>query len=249
MFAQRPHSTALQTVLVVAIGVLTIAAVGCGGSAGGAGGTEANGIGDVTPQEALKMAKAAVAKAESATIHGTAKQHAAMLAEFDLRLTRDGGQGTINLLGISFEAIRIGEDLYVKGSPGFYARIGVKTTVPADMWIKPPANAGLGAFTELEGQTARILSTSGATTMGSTTTVDGQPALELKTEGKLYKGRVYLKTTGEPLPLKLEKRGRETATFTFTDWNRTPAPTAPTKTTNCERVRWPTSQRKSCAPG
>ena len=59
--------------------------------------------------------------------------------------------------------------------------------------------------------------------------------IELKTEGKLYKGRLYIKTTGEPYPLRLEKTGRETSHATFTNWNQTPAPTAPTNTTTISR--------------
>ncbi len=71
---------------------------------------------------------------------------------------------------------------------------------------------------------------SGDVNKGTTRQVDGQSALELKTTGKLYTGRLYVSATGQPYPVRLEKHGRETAQFTFTDWNATPAPTAPTTT-------------------
>jgi hypothetical protein len=51
-----------------------------------------------------------------------------------------------------------------------------------------------------------------------------------ETEGKLYKGRLYIKTTGQPYPMKLEKTGRETGHAAFTRSNRIPAPTSPAST-------------------
>ncbi len=77
-----------------------------------------------------------------------------------------------------------------------------------------------------------MLSTSGNITKGASTTLAGQPVIELKTEGKLYKGRLYVKTTGEPYPVRLEKHGRETSLITFSAWNDTAPPVAPTKTTS-----------------
>ena len=151
------------------------------------------------------------------------------LLQTDLRLTKGGGHGTIRLLGMKFEVIRTNEDLYVKGPRALYTRLGVKSTVPPDTWVKLPAQNEVGALTDLEGETVRAIASSGNVTKGTTTSIEGQPAIELKTEGKLYKGRLYVKTTGEPYPIKIEKRGREDATFTFTAWNNTPAPTAPTK--------------------
>ena len=121
-------------------------------------------------------------------------------------------------------------DVYVKGSPALFRKLGITKTIPPATWVKLPATGGLNSLTKLAAETARILTTRGKVTKGGTTAVEGEPALELKTEGQLYKGRLYIKTTGEPYPLKVEKHGRETATYTFTKWNATTAPTRPTKT-------------------
>lgn len=195
-------------------------------------GSSDNGITSKSPQEILQASKAAVQKASSVTIQSKSAQGRLTLTS-DLKLTREGGQGTISLLGLQIEVIKTGATVYAKGSPALYQRLEIKAP-PAGTWIKAPASgklAQLAAFTDLAGETSRAISTSGNITKGQTTTIEGQPAIELKTEGKLYKGRLYIKTTSEPYPLKLEKTGRETSHTTLTNWNNTPAPTAPANTT------------------
>jgi hypothetical protein len=210
---------------------LAIAALLAAGVLAGCGSSD-NGITSKTPQEILQASKTAVQKAGSVTIHSNSAQGPLKLTS-DLKLTRESGQGTISLLSLRTEVIKIGGTVYFKGSPALYRRLEIKPP-PAGTWIKAPATgnvAPLAALTNLAGEATRIISTSGKITKGATTTIEGQPALELKTEGKLYKGRLYIKTTGEPYPLKLEKTGRETSHTTFTNWNNTPPPTAPTNTT------------------
>ena len=220
---------------VLSSGIIAFGATGCGGSTDNStksspDSASDNGITQDTAQEILSAAKAAAAKAESATIRGSSQQRGVTLLKIDLQLTKTGGQGTMSLLGLKFEVIRAGEDLYVKGPQSLYTRLGIKKPVPPDTWVKLPSQYGLKAFTELGGESARIIAASGKVTKGATTTIEEQPAIELKTEGKLYKGRLYVKTTGQPYPIKLEKHGSEAAAFTFTDWNNTPGPTAPTNT-------------------
>ena len=213
---------------------MALGAIGCGGTESSTKNPTARASGDGitqdTASEILTAAKNAAAKAESGTIRGNSKQRGVTQLKTDLQLTNDGGQGTMSLLGMKFEVIRAAEDLYVKGQQRLYTRLGIKKTVPPDTWVKLPARNGLRAFTELGGEAARIIASSGQVTKGTTMILEGQPAIELRTQGKLYKGRLYVKATGEPYPIKIEKHGRETATFTFTGWNNTAAPTAPTKT-------------------
>lgn len=232
----RSRASAVRALGLAALVLAASGTAGCGSadrvadSARGAPDASPNGVSGATPQEAVAMSRRALADADSVTIHGTAKQTGAGSAQVDLRVNRAGGEGTIGLAGVKFDILRSGQDVYVKGTPALYARIGVTSEVPAGAWVKLPTNSPVGRYTELAAEAGRIIATSGRLSKGSVTTVGGQPALELKTQGRLYKGRLYLKSTGEPLPLKLEKHGRETSTFTFTDWNSTPAPAAPTKT-------------------
>ena len=209
-----------------------LAVVGCLAGCGGTN-TESgdNGVTKDTAQEALTATMEAAAKADSVTIKGESSLLHGPTLKIDLALTKQGGHGTINLLGSEYEMIRTGADTYVKGPPAVYRRLRITKTIPGGTWVKLPATSQAGAVLGLASETARVLSTSGKVSKGNTTTIAGEPALELNTEGKLYKGTLYIKTTGEPYPVKLEKHGRETGAYTFTNWNNTPPPTTPTKTT------------------
>ena len=214
----------LATALILASVLAWLA--GCGGSSAPTTNSASKG----TASEALEATKQAAANASSVTIHATGHQVRGGSLTLDLQLNRQGGKGKIAFLGTEFEVIRVGQDLYVKGSTALYTQLGIKKQVPHDTWVKLPAQNSLAAITSLAGETARIISPSGPVTKGATTTVDSQPVLELKTEGKLYKGRLYIKTTGQAYPIKLEKQGRETAQITFTDWDQPVTITAPAKT-------------------
>ncbi len=201
---------------------------GCGSS----NSSNTNNIREATPTEAVEATKKAAEGASSVTIRATSRQTGGGRLSLDLQLTRQGGKGKVTFLGTDFKLIRVGQALYLKGSASLYEQLRVTKQIPNDAWVKLPAQNSLAALTDLAGETARIVSTSGTVTTGATKTVDGQPALELKTEGKLYKGRLYIKTTGQPYPIKLEKQGRETAQITFTDWDQPVSIAAPTNITS-----------------
>ena len=210
--------------LAAAVVTLALAAItGCGSSG--------NGIADGTATEALSAAFAAVEKAQSVHVASSTLQ-GPVKASLDADLTGQGARGTISLLTYRMEVIRRGNTLYVKSTPEVYKRLGITQKIPQGAWAALPAGraAQLASETDLTAEVRRIINTGGTITKGRTTTIGGQPVLELKTEGKLFKGVLYLRTTGEPYPVKLEKQGRETGKATFTDWNTTSAPAAPTAT-------------------
>lgn len=192
--------------------VAAAAFAGCGSSS--------DGIAEKSPSQILAAAEAAAQRAGSVQIVTTSKQLPGAELSLDLALNEHGGRANLDILGEQLELIRVGNDLYVKTSPAVFERLGVKGTVPPGTWYQIAAGQApqLAAFTDLAGETKAILSTAGRVGKGRTTTIDGQPAVALTTEGRLYKGVLYVKTTGEPLPLVLEKHGRETSYTSFTDW-------------------------------
>ncbi len=197
-------------------------------------GSSDNGVASKSGKEILAASKAAAKNASSVTITSKAAQGRLAISSMKLKLTEHGGQGDTTVPGRSFQVIRTGNAIYLKGGPELYEQLGITQSVPQGTWLKGTASGQLdqlAAFIDLAREAASIITPSGKITKGATTTIAGQPAIELKTEGKLYKGRLYIKTTGEPYPLKLEKTGEETGLSTFTDWERTPAPTAPTNVT------------------
>ena len=231
--SKRPATCGAALAGVLSLAVVLASLAGCGGTH--ADGDPGNGVTQDTAQEALKAATEAAGKANSVTIKGhSSLTHGAKL-KIDMQLTREGGHGSIDLLGSEYEVIRTSTHTYVKGPPVVYGRLGITKTIPHDTWVSLPATSQAGALLDLAPETSRIISTSGNVSTGSTTSIEGEPVLELKTDGKLYKGRLYIKTTGEPYPVKVERRGRETAVYTFSNWNDTPAPARPTKATSAGR--------------
>jgi hypothetical protein len=142
----------------------------------------------------------------------------------NVQLASDGGRAQVSLLGLGFEVIRIGETVYVKGSPGVYRRLGIAAKVPPGSWLQARADGRLGqlaAFTDLSGELNRILpAPNDLLATGASTTLGGQHAIELHTTAKLFKGTLFIATTGKPYPIELVKHGRETGQSTFTDWNK-----------------------------
>ncbi len=195
-------------------------------------GSSDNGVAEKSGKEILAASKAAAEGADS--VHVLAKSAQGRLTfSSDLELGKDEARAKASFLGLNFEVIQIGHSIYAKGSQAFYARLlGSAADVPQGTWLKGSANSGklgqLTSFTELAGQLNRLLSTSGPVTKGTTTTVNGQKAIELKEVAKLYKGTLYVATTGKPYPIALVKSGRrETGRTTFSAWDEDVSISAP----------------------
>ena len=202
--------------LAVALGLLLS---GCGSSD--------NDVASKSGKEILAASKAAASSADSVHVVGKSSQGRLTIA-VNLSLTTSGGRGQISFLGFDFEVIRIGNTVYLKGNHAFYKRLGdaLGTTlnVPQGTWLKAPASAGplsqLAGLADLRGELNRLLSTPGSVVKGATTTVNEQKVVELKETTKVYKGSLFVATTGKPYPVLLVKSGgRETGRTTFSEWD------------------------------
>ncbi len=206
---------AVRALLVLAL-LSAAALAGCGGSSG-------NGVASKSAREILAASTAAAEAASSVHIAGASAQGLLKLA-LDLQLSREAGHSQLDLLGTKFEVIRTGDTIYVKGSRRFYRQLGLDPTrIPTDTWVKVPnvttRSAQLASLATLHQETRQLLTTTGAVTKGASTTIDGQPVIELKTNGRLYSGAIYVDTTGDPYPLQIVKKGRESSRITFSGWN------------------------------
>jgi len=218
--ARRPRAR-----LVLASALLSGLLAGCGGSSG-------NGVASKSTTEILAASRAAVQSASSVHVSGQSAQGPLKLT-INLRLANSAGHAQVSVLGINFEVIRTGGTLYLKGGPAFYRQLGITTNVPPGAWIKvanPGQAVGLTGYTELQSEVNRIATSANPPTKGAATTIDGEPVIELRTSGKLYSGRLYIATTGQPYPLALTKTGKETSDITFSGWDQPVTITAPTNT-------------------
>jgi hypothetical protein len=200
---------------------------------GGCGGSSDNGVASKTASEILAASKSAAENASSVHVVSKSSQGPLTLTT-NLQLSSNGGRGQISGLGLNFEVIRIGNTLYVKGSPAFQKRLAGTTDLPPGSWLKAPANSGqlaqLAAFTNLPGELGRLLSSANPVTKGATTTINRQKTIELKQTGKIYTGQIYIATTGQPYPIQILKHGHETGQTTLTNWNQPITLTPPANT-------------------
>jgi hypothetical protein len=225
-YAGAVGTSKIDSRCVVAVLVALAGFTGCGGSSG-------DGVASKSGAQILAASTAAAEHASSVHIVGESAQGRLKVA-LALELSREGGHSKVSLLGIPFEVIRADSALYVKGDRVFYRRLGLEPVrIPVGTWIKASGataqSSQLASLATLRRETRQLLQATGSVTKGASSTVEGQPVIELKTSGRLYTGAIYVATTGQPYPVKLERHGRETSHMTFTHWNDPVALSAPTK--------------------
>lgn len=223
--ALKPRArVALAPLLAAAIAAL---AAGCGSSD--------NGVSSKSATEIMAASRAAANKASSARVATKVAQGKLALTSH-IEFASNGGHAQVSFAGLAFEVLRIGNTLYVKGNRAFESRLSLTASkkIPEGTWIKASASgtqlAQLAAFTDKSSEMNRLLSSTGPLAKGSTTTVNGQKAVELKQTAKLFQGSAFIATSGEPYPIQLVKQGREAGLTSFSGWNQPVTLTAPTNT-------------------
>jgi hypothetical protein len=203
--------------LVLALAALAIA--GCSSSS-----SSGNGVSSKSASEILAASKTAADSASSVHVAGTLTSNGTPIT-LNLRLASgQGGRGQISQSGLSFELIVVGDTIYIKGSPAFYSHFG--GTAAAQLfqgkWLKAPTSGGelgsLAALTNFRKLLDQTLTTHDTLTKGATTTIAGQPAIELRDPSQ--NGSLFIATAGKPYPIEIVKHGSETGHVTFTDWNQ-----------------------------
>ena len=190
-----------------------------------------NGVDAKTPTAILADAKHAADAASSVHVAGSIAATGAPTT-FDIHLVKgQGGSGSLSVNGLSFDLIRIGSTIFVKGSPAFYRKYGgAAAQLLQGKWLKSSATTGsfasIGPFTELPAFLDNLLTPPAGQplTKGAAATVAGQQAIQLK-DG--MGGTLSVATTGTPFPLQIAKGGTSGGTISFDQWNAAVPLTAP----------------------
>ncbi|HUB35680.1 MAG TPA: hypothetical protein VL972_02555 [Solirubrobacteraceae bacterium] len=225
--AARPRLRLSLCALAVLLGIAAIVAIaGCGG-----GSSSGNGVSSKSADEILVATKAAASAASSVHVTGTLASHGTPIT-LDMSLAAGkGGKGKLSENGLSFELIVVDETIYIKGSPSFYDHFGGSSAAQLfqGKWLKAPADKGelasLASLANLGKILDQSLASTGSLTKGSTSTVNGQPVIELTDSTK--SGSLFVATTGDPYPVQIRKHGAETGQVSFSDWNQPVDLTAP----------------------
>jgi hypothetical protein len=220
--ARRPgtwqdHHVPVRVVAILALSAALLA--GCGSS-----GSKSNGVENKTAPEIVQSAKAAAKGADSVHIAGTV--NAGGKVTLDLSLARGkGGKGKIVTNGMTFEVISTGGKVYFKTNAAALQRLGggIAAQLLQGRWIIAPSSLGqftsLTALTDMTKLFDSLTSSLGTLDKGATTDVNGQPAVTVTSTRPAGSGTLYVATTGEPFPLKLEGSKSNAGSITFDQWN------------------------------
>ncbi len=232
---------ALARLPLAGLAILVLALLcGCGSSS--------NGVASKSPAEILAAATSAAQQASSVHIQARSATGPLTLT-LDMSYTKDGAHGSVSLVGLDYQLIRIGDTLYVSGNSRFYRELAQTLSghaatavakLPPGTWLKTTVGkgpaSGLAGITDMNSEIALILGSGTPVKKGAETRVNGQAAIELKQIAKLYVGSLFIATTGEPYPILQRKTGRETGQTNFSAWNQPVTLTPPANATDISQL-------------
>lgn len=185
-----------------------------------------NGVGRQAPDAVAAKARAAALAAPSVHLSGTVVSSGATY-RLDMRLKSGGGIGKVVSGARTFELLRVGARLYVKGDAAFYSAASAASS------------AGVSASTKLEGKYVRVhatdpsykmlsVFTDKAALLGSVTDlggparkgdyreVDGLRTVAVTTDGG---GTLRVSLRGTPYPVQVVRAGGA-GTLDLTDYGK-----------------------------
>lgn len=210
--------------------VLTAALLaGCGSSKKE---SASNGEASKSPTQVLADAKAAATNAASAHVAGSIVSGGTPIS-LDLSMARGkGAKGSMSTNGLSFDLVRVGDTVYIKGSDEFYKHFAGAAVAQLlhGNWLKASATQGqlksLAPLTSIGALFTGISTHHGKLASEGTTTYHGQKVAEIRDTSD--NSKLYVAATGKPYPVAIVggKKGQSGA-ITFDDWNKSVSLSAP----------------------
>jgi hypothetical protein len=228
------HTCKLHTTLL-ATAIAATALAGCGG------GSSTNGVESKSPTGILEAAKKAAEGASSVHVAGSV-ENAGTLLSLNLTIQQGkGAKGTISQGPLSFELIKVGDSVYIKGSSAFYSHFagGEAAKLLQGKWLQAPASSGefqaLGGLTDMHALLSTTLGEKGTLAKGGVSTVAGHKVIAVKdtTKGSV----LYVATTGKPYPIQIAKNGSGGGKVNFEDWDAAVSISAPSNAVNVEKLK------------
>jgi len=200
------------------LGAVVLTACSSGDSGGDETKAASNGVEDLSAQEILEEATAAVKDATSVRIEGEITQGGTPTA-VDLQLSDSGSaSGTITVNESTITLIAVDSQVYFSAGADLWTANGAPENIIDQVdgkYIEVPAeDKSFDSFTDFDAFTGELLTAEGKVEKGDESTVDGTPVIELidsKDQGVLS-----ISLEGEPLPLQVSS-GTE-GEVQFSDW-------------------------------
>ena len=214
---------ALALTLVLAAALFA----GCGSSGKSA---KSNGEESKPAAAVLADAKEAATQASSAHVSGSISSDGTPIT-LDLTTARGkGAKGSMSTSGLSFDLVRIGDTIYIRGSDAFLKHFaGAAAQLLHGKWLKASATRGrlrsLAPLTSLAALFGGITTHHGKLVNDGKTTYKGQPVVAIRDTSD--NSKLYVAATGKPYPVALVGSKKQPGTITFGDWNKSVSLSAP----------------------
>ncbi|MDY7087941.1 MAG: hypothetical protein SYR96_22900 [Actinomycetota bacterium] len=218
---------------IAALAAAALLATGCAGQKDDAGTADpaapaapaGNGVEALEAAQILEKAKAALTQAKSFHFKGSMKADEGKIG-LDFKIAGEDVFGTMSLDGPKVQLLAVDGKKYIKPDAAFWKMSGgaeqgpVVAQLVGDRWVL--VKAGDKSFEGMFSTTdvSELLEPEGTVTKGAVKDVDGKPAITL-TDGGADGGTLYIATTGEPYPLKLEGPTPADGALTFTEFGET----------------------------
>jgi hypothetical protein len=193
-------------------------------TAGAVAGAPPNGEASKSPAAILADAKAAATSASAVRISGSIATGSGTITLDLVLVAPDRARGRMTEQGESFDVLRVGKTVYVRGSRAFYTKVAGKQAAALlqGKWLSAPAATGqfasIGEFTDIRAFFTGVLGSHGRITRGAETTVGGQKVIALVDHSNSG-GTLYIATTGKPYPTEIASpHGGASGAVHFTGW-------------------------------
>lgn len=211
------------------------------GAIAGCGSSSTNGVESKSPTEIVSAAQKAAESAKSVRVSGSVST-AGLKLSLDLQIAQGkGAKGSISEGPLSFELVRLGNSVYIKGSSAFYEHFagGEAAKLLEGKWLQAPASTGefatLGSLTDMHQLLTEVLGQSDSLVKSGTSTVDGKKVVAVKDKSK--ESILYVATTGKPYPIQISKAGGTGGKVTFDEWDAPITITAPSGAIDINKLK------------
>ena len=202
-----------RLVLIGFLAVLVLAACG--------GGKKTNGEETKSAAQVVADAKAAAKSASIVHVVGGGVDNGQPI-KLDLWVGDGKGKGHLEEAGLSFDIVRVGTTVYVKGSSAFWTKFGgaAAAALLHDKWVKVPTTQAqvqsIIGLTDKSLFLASILGQHGKIENKGSTDYKGQKVVEIR--DTTQSGSLYVANEGTAYPVAV-KGGKNQGDIDFTDWN------------------------------
>jgi len=176
-----------------------------------------NGVSALPADQILAKAVTALTGAKSVHIKGEGVTDGDTV-KLDLVLGGKDAKGMITSAGHTIEVIRVGSEGYLKvpsellaafippGTPGAPSPDQIAALLK-DKYIKIPASNAMFAAVGSALDPSKLLEATGTLSKGDAKTVNGVPTIAIVDNDAKEGGKLYVATTGEPYPIRMEDSG------------------------------------------